>query len=525
MKKLLIVLILMPFLAQSQSIISSWTRNVNGKKGSYYAQTGTAQTPVYTFTTSPDSADVLRVCYSNTYVWVKSNGLTDYMGKYANPGYCYSQSYVHTFPRTPTVPTTKTISPKGGAIGLLTNGIPIYGLGNSTSYNGSTNTNMGSGIWNVEVYKSEGFVLDTAFGAHPQQQSAYHTHASPFRLYKYYASTVHSPIIGYAFDGYPVYGPYGYTSALNASSGISRMTTGYALRNITNRTTLPSGANATQTGPAINATYPLGTYCEDYAWAAANGGTLDEYNGRYCVTPEYPSGTYAYFTTVNASGVGQFPYLIGVYYYGAPEITDFTSAGGGTTNTVTLPTSGTTCLYAVLPIELIDFKGFSEKNRNHIAWQTANEWNVKHYIIERSAADSRDAKFENIGIVKSRGNSNDIQNYTFMDDNPLPLAYYRLRSVDDDGQEDLSKIISISNGADKQINVFPTVVKDVVHFTYPPSVKKVKIEIFDMVGKVVLTGETTAELTELNLSYLQKGLYLVAIKADGVNQLVKIVKQ
>ena len=149
MKKLLIVLILMPFWAQSQSIIYSWTRNVNGKKGSYYAQTGTAQTPVYTFTTSPDSADVLRVCYSSTYVWVKSNGLTDYMGKYGNPGYCYSQSYVHTFPRTPTVPTTKTISPKGGAIGLLTNGIPIYGLGNSASYNGSTNTNMGSGIWNV----------------------------------------------------------------------------------------------------------------------------------------------------------------------------------------------------------------------------------------------------------------------------------------------------------------------------------------------------------------------------------------
>ena len=64
MKKLLTIFLLMPFLAQSQSIIYSWTRNINGKKGSYYAQTGTAQTPVYTFTTSPDSADVLRVCYS-----------------------------------------------------------------------------------------------------------------------------------------------------------------------------------------------------------------------------------------------------------------------------------------------------------------------------------------------------------------------------------------------------------------------------------------------------------------------------
>ena len=50
-------------------------------------------------------------------------------------------------------------------------------------------------------------------------------------------------------------------------------------------------------------------------------GDLDYYNGRYCVTPEYPSGTYAYFIAVNSSYVPQYPYIIGPSYYGTPITT------------------------------------------------------------------------------------------------------------------------------------------------------------------------------------------------------------
>jgi YHYH protein/Secretion system C-terminal sorting domain len=345
MKNLIIMLFLMPFVVQSQTIISKWTMNANGKKASYWAQTGTAQTPTYTFTNTTDSADILSVCYTTDYAWVRSQGMTDNMGRYANPGNCSAQNYIHKFPRNPTVAATKTVSPKGGAIGLLLNGIPIFGLGNASSWNGSANVMgpAGSGIWNVEVGKSEGFVLDTAFGAHPQQQGAYHSHTTPFRLYKYTASTSHSPLIGFAFDGNPIYGPYGYSTATNSSSAVARMKSGYSQRNITTRTTLPYGVAASQTGPAVSATYPIGTYCEDYEWLASNGGDLDKYNGRTCVTPDYPSGTYAYFVTVDALGVAAFPYYVGIEYYGTPETSNFSTTGTG--NTVTSPT-GATCKYA-----------------------------------------------------------------------------------------------------------------------------------------------------------------------------------
>ena len=327
MKRLLVTLLLCPVLGFGQANINEWILNLNGKHGSYWANTATSGPPVYVFTVSADSADILKLCYSADSIWVRAQGLTNDMGQYLNPGYCYAQNYVYRFPRNPSVAATKVVSPKIGAIGALLNGVPIYGLSNAKSWDGTTNTMApgGLGIWNVEVGLSEGFVLDTAFGAHPQQSGAYHSHTTPYRLYKHTPSNHHSPIVGFAFDGYPVYGPYGYSIASDSTSPVTRMKTGYSLRSITTRHTLPDGTSLTaaQYGPDVSTTYPIGFYCEDYEWLSANGGDLDQYNGRFCVTPEYPSGTYAYFVTIDATGAAAFPYYIGIDYYGAPDQGNF----------------------------------------------------------------------------------------------------------------------------------------------------------------------------------------------------------
>ena len=129
-------------------------------------------------------------------------------------------------------------------------------------------------------------------------------------------STKHSPILGYAFDGFPIYGPYAYASA-GGSGAIVRMTSSYRLRTISQRTTLSDGTalSPSQYGPDVSTTYPLGLYAEDYEYV--NGlGTLDRYNGRKCITPEYPDSIYAYFVTINADGSSAYPYYIGPQYYG-----------------------------------------------------------------------------------------------------------------------------------------------------------------------------------------------------------------
>ena len=132
-------------------------------------------------------------------------------------------------------------------------------------------------------------------------------------------SIQHSPIIGWAYDGNPIYGPYGFDDP-TGSATIKAMQSGYEFTtSLTNR-------------PSVSV-YPLGFFIEDYVYT--NSGDLDEHNGRFCVTPDYPNGVYAYFATINTinDSTGpfesfrrpQFPYLIGDSYYSVPNLFNFKS--------------------------------------------------------------------------------------------------------------------------------------------------------------------------------------------------------
>ena len=125
------------------------------------------------------------------------------------------------------------------------------------------------------------------------------------------ATKTHSPIIGFAYDGNPIYGPFGYSEALNKDSSIARMTSSYSL----------SGSRSD--GPSLT-TYPLGTFNNDYSYTHKSG-TLDQNNGRFCVTPEFPQGTYAYFITIDSNQVPQYPYILGDNFYSLPVDSNYNS--------------------------------------------------------------------------------------------------------------------------------------------------------------------------------------------------------
>jgi len=186
--------------------------------------------------------------------------------------------------------------------------VSIFNAKDASSYNNQ-------GIWNQNAIVVEGASFDTCLG-HPAPNGEYHHHLHPKCLYNENDNTVHSPIIGYAFDGFPIYGAYAFANT-NGTGGITRMKTSYRLRNISARTSLPDGTvlNTNQYGPAINAFYPLGYYIEDFEYVS-QFGDLDEHNGRFCITPEYPSGTYAYFVTIDSLLQGEYPYTVGPQYYG-----------------------------------------------------------------------------------------------------------------------------------------------------------------------------------------------------------------
>ena len=203
----------------------------------------------------------------------------------------------------------------------------------------------GDGIWLRNAFFGEAQTFD-ACGGHQPGNGQYHHHAAPNCLREQLNDNIervrnartgpvfrektapwtHSPILGWAFDGYPIYGPYAYSDAKTAQSEVKRMRSGYRMRNVAERKTLPAWSlpfhtNASQDltpaqyGPAIDATFPLGRYLEDHEHAAGHGD-LDEFNGRFAVTPEYPTGTYAYHVTIEEDGTPAFPYILAGQFRG-----------------------------------------------------------------------------------------------------------------------------------------------------------------------------------------------------------------
>jgi len=203
----------------------------------------------------------------------------------------------------------------------------------------------GDGVWLRDALFGERDTFDACL-AHQPGQGQYHNHVQPVCLRAQLddnlesvgngrtgaiyreksAGWKHSPILGWAADGFPIYGPYGFTDVRNPASAIKRMKSGYRRRNLTRRESLPDWAvlyhpgvpqqlPAAQQGPPVNDRFPVGRYIEDNEYIAGLGD-LDQYNGRTAVTPEYPNGTYAYFITLNDDGSPAFPYIIGLQYYG-----------------------------------------------------------------------------------------------------------------------------------------------------------------------------------------------------------------
>lgn len=312
----------------------------------------------------PAYCGVQEIYSSSNWVYIRSSGLGIHtMGPwYLNvahtqifPNFPINTKTLYRIPRTPNAPASKTLTGLG-AIGYFVDGVAMFDTRDAFYWNGSAEA-QGTGYWNREAYVNEGVTFDPGY-AHQPQDGSHHYHAQPIALRyllgdhvdysaatKTYsegtnALTKHSPILGWVRDGYPIYGPYGFSNATNAASGIRRMISGYVIRdgqygtsNLTanGRTTIPQWAvrlynvaSNILSGPAVSTTYPLGRYMEDNDYLGDHGYVqgvdfdLNEYNGRFCVTPEFPNGTYAYFASISPNGTPTFPYNIGRAFYGDP---------------------------------------------------------------------------------------------------------------------------------------------------------------------------------------------------------------
>jgi hypothetical protein len=257
--------------------------------------------------------EVHSVAVTDRFVEVRSAGISLYdLGPFqtaANPVERLRR-FSFRIPCHPEAATNAFTRVRPDVLGVFVNGMPIYNQFEAASY-------QEQNLWHFDAIANGDDGTWTA-GGHPRPglQHAF----APGLLEKLIAdASGHSPIIGYAFDGFPIYGPWGFANA-DGTGGLRRMRSSYRLRQIKRRITWPDGTQLTpgQFGPEVNARnadFPLGSFVEDYAFTAG-AGDLDEFNGRFTKTPEYPKGIYAYFLSTDAEGRLAFPYLLARQYRG-----------------------------------------------------------------------------------------------------------------------------------------------------------------------------------------------------------------
>jgi hypothetical protein len=217
------------------------------------------------------SPDVHSVAIAGDFVVVKSAGLSlRYFGplQLAPAPSETARQFEYRIPLHPSPETGRHRRVPAGVIGTFINGLPIYNQFEALSWNGSN-------LWHYDAIALNDDGSLTVAG-HPRVE----------------------------LDGYPIYFQPGVRSS-------------YRLRRIQHREVLPGGLELMpgQYGPEVGPAAPLGTFAEDHEYVARSGD-LDEYNGRFARTTEYPQGTYAYFLTTDEQGRLAYPYLLGPKYYG-----------------------------------------------------------------------------------------------------------------------------------------------------------------------------------------------------------------
>ena len=171
-----------------------------------------------------------------------------------------------------------------------------------------------------------------------------------------------------------------------------------------------------------------------------------------------------------------------------------------------------------VPIELISFSGQKVGAKNQLEWKV-NEKNVSKYIVSRRKSYSAD--FEAIGEISSNGDGQYI--YTYLDESPAKLSYYRITIFNEDNTIEYSKILVLENESISLdvVKIFPTPVNSDLYISLILSKESVvETLIHDAIGvlqKIHSAGtiESGYQIISLDMSEQASGLYFVTLLLDG----------
>jgi hypothetical protein len=164
---------------------------------------------------------------------------------------------------------------QGGVFGIALNGVV---MDPATAEFWQNDRRSG---WNYEALGGACKLGLDKYNAHVQPDGTYHYHGIPTGVLAANGGKSEPALLGFAADGFPVYGPYGYADP-KGKSATKKLKSSYRVK---------SGSRKGGPGGRYN-----GKFTQDWAFVSG-AGDLDQCNGRFAATPEFPGGTYHYVLT------------------------------------------------------------------------------------------------------------------------------------------------------------------------------------------------------------------------------------
>lgn len=297
--------------------------------------------------------------------------------------------------------------------------------------------------------------------------------------------------------------------------------------NSTNKYTFPIGTSSSlRTASVIPTSNSATSYIANYINSSYGSFTYSQVNGTidHSVATEYwdinriSGAANCYIELSYDANTGAdnnySDFIVAHYTSNAWESTgNATVAGDATTGTVVTTvavssfspfTRGSKSVSAPLPVDLINFQAICNSDEVKLSWSTAMELNNDYFSVEKS---DNGLDFSAIAKVKGRGTSSSLSNYNYIDiNNDQKGGYYRLIQNDFDGKKTISSIISSNCTESNKVIVSPNPSNGIV--TINGISESTDVEIYNSIGKLLLTKNINLDSNQLDLTSLNNGVYL-----------------
>lgn len=183
-----------------------------------------------------------------------------------------------------------------------------------------------------------------------------------------------------------------------------------------------------------------------------------------------------------------------------------------------------------LSAELIEFRAFPHDEVNIIEWLTATEVNTKWHIIERSTDGMT---FTEIAREAAQGTKTTATSYRFTDSKPLFTAFYRIQTIDINGDIEYSHVVNVNRELPETVilqAVYPSPAVEQIFVDYSlPTSANLSLQLFDLNGQLLnnnnLPAQKGTHTTSIDIASYPSGFYFLVLKSNNTRIVKRVIKQ